>query len=73
MQYRFVSAALFLAGLTNAAPPPANVDYSYTTNAIKGLNALQGFYNNETGLWNTCGWWNAVRILFSLVDSDAVS
>jgi hypothetical protein len=36
------------------------------------LRALQQWYNEETGLWNTCGWWNGANCMTMLADLAAV-
>ena len=40
----------------------------YQTRAVDGIEALQTWYNRETGLWDTTGWWNAGNCLTVLGD-----
>ncbi|KAK6065558.1 glycosyl hydrolase [Seiridium cupressi] len=41
---------------------------SYKSNTVEALQVLQGWYNNETGLWDTTGWWNSANCLTVLAD-----
>lgn len=44
-------------------------DYSvYNENAIAAIKTLQEWYNVETGLWESTGWWNAANVLTMLAD-----
>ena len=43
-----------------------------TSKAETGLATLQEWYNNETGIWNTCGWWNGANCLTMLADFAAI-
>lgn len=40
----------------------------YTANAAAGLNTLQSWYSNKTGLWDSTGWWNSANCLTVLGD-----
>lgn len=45
---------------------------TYKSNAIDGLKVLQGWYEGDTGLWNTTGWWNAANCMTVLADFAAL-
>ncbi|KAK8042742.1 glycoside hydrolase family 76 protein [Apiospora phragmitis] len=45
----------------------------YTNNTITGLNALQGWYDQKTGLWDSTGWWNSANCLTVLADFAALN
>ncbi|KAE8154677.1 glycoside hydrolase [Aspergillus avenaceus] len=36
--------------------------------AEAALSALQTWYNGETGMWNTCGWWNGANCMTVLAE-----
>ena len=40
---------------------------------VKAINALQDWYNTETGLWNTTNWWNAANALTGIIRYTAVT
>ncbi|KAF2201595.1 Six-hairpin glycosidase [Delitschia confertaspora ATCC 74209] len=39
-----------------------------TTRATAALSTLQTWYNAQTGLWNTAGWWNSANIMTVIAD-----
>ncbi|KAK6853392.1 hypothetical protein PG995_010204 [Apiospora arundinis] len=46
---------------------------TYTANTNAGIDALQGWYNNKTGLWDSTGWWNSANCLTVLADYAALN
>jgi uncharacterized protein YyaL (SSP411 family) len=36
--------------------------------AEAALTTLQSWYNESTGIWNTCGWWNGANCMTVLAD-----
>ncbi|KAI0171785.1 glycoside hydrolase family 76 protein [Hypoxylon sp. FL1284] len=41
---------------------------TYASHTVDALNSLQKWYNRETGLWDTTGWWNSANCLTVLAD-----
>ncbi|KAI1877208.1 uncharacterized protein JN550_001280 [Neoarthrinium moseri] len=41
---------------------------TYLDNTIQAISQLQNWYNEDTGLWDTTGWWNSANCLTVLAD-----
>lgn len=41
---------------------------SYKQNTLAGVETLQKWYDRETGLWDSTGWWNSANCLTTLAD-----
>jgi predicted alpha-1,6-mannanase (GH76 family) len=41
---------------------------TYVNEAVTGINVLQQWYDQHTGLWKTTGWWNSANCLTVLAD-----
>lgn len=45
---------------------------TYASKTEAAVDALQGWYNRTSGLWDTTGWWNSANALIMLADLVAV-
>jgi predicted alpha-1,6-mannanase (GH76 family) len=43
-------------------------DAASAKNSLEAASALQGWYDAQSGLWSTTGWWNSANCLTVLVD-----
>lgn len=59
------SRAMFL--MSSQASRQAGQE-AYTANTVAAIDTLQGWYNAETGLWDSTGWWNSANCLTVLAD-----
>lgn len=71
MLYRAFRALFLLSfGLHVSSLSAASQDY--TGNAETAFKVLQSWYNINTGVWNTTGWWNSANCLTVIGDLAAV-
>ena len=54
--------------LSSSKDPPAGTG---KVRATAALETLDHWYNNDSGLWESTGWWNAANILTTLADFNA--
>jgi len=60
-------------GSLNAERQRPAGDNSYTRHAALAADTLQSWYNADTGLYRTTGWWNAANAMTALADYSSVS
>ena len=46
---------------------------TYKQNTVAAVKTLQSWYNGNTGLWDTTGWWNSGNIFTTLGDFSSVA
>ncbi len=70
----FVFTAVFLLAEAIAAPVRENVaaDSALGARAQAGMDALQQWYVQDTGLYRTTGWWNAANAITALANFSRV-
>ncbi|KAJ6109648.1 hypothetical protein N7486_001883 [Penicillium sp. IBT 16267x] len=68
----FSAPRLLLPALTASLLSGVAVAEDATSRAQIALEALQEWYNNSTGLWNTVGWWNGANCLTVIADLAAL-
>jgi predicted alpha-1,6-mannanase (GH76 family) len=73
---KLFSLALLLipcAGWTQPTPSDPKRAAEYTADAAAGLQALQSWYAEDTGLWKTTNWWNAANAVTVLDNYSKLS
>ncbi|KAJ5938140.1 hypothetical protein N7454_004482 [Penicillium verhagenii] len=63
---------LLVPALTASLFSSTTVADDPTSRAETALQALQGWYNESSGMWNTAGWWNGANCLTVIADLAAL-
>lgn len=64
----FLSYSLLAPALIPLLLAGGTVGQDATSRAQTALHTLQEWYNESTGLWNTCGWWNGANVMTAIAD-----
>jgi predicted alpha-1,6-mannanase (GH76 family) len=64
--------ALFLVSYGVSSISAATGSQDYATNAETAFQVLQDWYDTNSGIWNTTGWWNSANCLTVIGDLAAV-
>ena len=71
--FLLLSFALFVLGSTSRVDSQVPASYwPNVSHAQSAIIAMQQWYNETTGLWETTGWWNSANALTMLADFVAV-
>ena len=72
MQLYFIGLIAFQLCACNLSQKPARGQAEASDHAIAAISTLNQWYNKETGLWDTTGWWNSANALTALADFSAL-
>ncbi|KAL2063158.1 hypothetical protein VTL71DRAFT_6230 [Oculimacula yallundae] len=68
MLYKSLKTLFLLSSAVQLSSAAAN---DYRNNAEAAFKTLQQYYNTNSGLWNTTGWWNSANCLTAIGDLAA--
>ncbi len=71
--FRLFGSLLILLAFSAAAEPGTAPPDDFNAQSAAATTALQQWYNQKTGLWDTTGWWNAAHCVEALEDSIAAN
>jgi predicted alpha-1,6-mannanase (GH76 family) len=60
----FSLVLLLSIGITKGQAPMISAE----ERAELGMTAMMAWYNQETGIWDTTGWWNSANALYAMID-----
>jgi len=62
------STIVILVALTMLGADRISLAQAHQSMAQAALNTLQKWYDSQTGLWKTTGWWNSANALYTVID-----
>jgi predicted alpha-1,6-mannanase (GH76 family) len=71
--WRFGALAILAACLGLRAQLRPAIAPNFLEEASRGIQTLQGWYNQATGLWTATGWWNSANATTVLVNYSRLS
>lgn len=73
LRYLAALALLLAANAPGLAAPVSAPSQDFRHQVQLAIDRLQAWYNPQTGLWQTTGWWNSANALTTLIDYSRVN